>query len=146
MIKIISVGKIKKDYLNEGIKHYQKQISFKIEFIEIDDEKDINGINIEGKKILEKVNDKDFLVALAINGVMLSSEEFSNKLDLWLSSNNNITFVIGGSYGLSEEVYKRANYLLSFSKMTFPHQLMRLFLVEQIYRGLMIKINHPYHK
>ena len=146
MIKIIAVGKIKKSYLEEGIKFYQKQIPQKTEIIEIEDGKDIYSLKQEGTKILDKIDKKDFVVALAINGNELSSEELASKIELWLSKGSNIVFVIGGSHGLSQEVIERADYQLSFSKMTFPHQLMRLILMEQLFRAFSILANHPYHK
>ncbi len=147
MIKMIVVGKLNQKYLNEGILYYQKQIQTKLEWIEISDEKDISGIDIEGQKILSKIKDQDFVVALVILGMEMSSEEFSKLLDQKLTYHQgDVVFIIGGSYGLSSDVMKRANLYLSFGKMTYPHQLMRLILIEQIYRGLMILKNHPYHK
>ncbi len=147
MIKMIVVGKLNQKYLNEGILYYQKQIQTKLEWIEISDEKDMSGIDIEGQKILSKIKDQDFVVALVILGMEMSSEEFSKLLDQKLTYHQgDVVFIIGGSYGLSSDVMKRANLYLSFGKMTYPHQLMRLILIEQIYRGLMILKNHPYHK
>lgn len=147
MIKMIVVGKLNQKYLNEGILYYLKQIQTKLEWIEISDEKDISGIDIEGQKILSKIKDQDFVVALVILGMEMSSEEFSKLLDQKLTYHQgDVVFIIGGSYGLSSDVMKRANLYLSFGKMTYPHQLMRLILIEQIYRGLMILKNHPYHK
>ena len=101
----------------------------------------------EGKKILSKIKDTSYVIALAIDGKNLSSEELADKMsDLAVRGNSNITFVIGGSLGLSDEVLDRADYKLSFSKMTFPHQLMRLILLEQVYRAYRINNNEPYHK
>ena len=145
-MKIIAVGKIKKAYLKEGIDFYVKQIPYKIDIIEIEDEKDEFGIKQEGLKILDKIDKKDFVVSLVIKGKELSSEGLAKNLDLWLSQNSNIVFIIGGSHGLSDEVLNRSDYQLSFSKMTFPHQLMRLILVEQLFRACSINLNHPYHK
>ncbi|MDO9628373.1 MAG: 23S rRNA (pseudouridine(1915)-N(3))-methyltransferase RlmH [Acholeplasmataceae bacterium] len=147
MIKIIVVGKLNQKYLEEGILYYQKQIPVKIEFIEVQDESTIQGVDIEGSKILSKIKDSDYVVSLAILGKMTSSEGFSEMLDqISTYQQGDLVFVIGGSYGLSNDVLKRSNKEISFSKMTFPHQLMRLILIEQIYRGFMILKNHPYHK
>jgi 23S rRNA (pseudouridine1915-N3)-methyltransferase len=147
MIKIIVVGKLNQKYLEEGISYYQKQIPTKIEFIEVPDESTIQGVDIEGQKILSKIKDSDYVICLAIKGQMLTSEGFSEMLDqISTYQQGDLVFVIGGSYGLSNDVLKRSNKQISFSKMTFPHQLMRLILIEQIYRGFMILKNHPYHK
>ena len=147
MIKIIVVGKLNQKYLEEGISYYQKQIPVKVEFIEVLDESTIQGIDIEGTRILSKIKDSDYVVSLAILGKMLSSEGFSDMLDqISTYQQGDLIFVIGGSYGLSSDVLKRSNQQISFSKMTFPHQVMRLILIEQIYRGFMILKNHPYHK
>lgn len=146
MIKIITVGKIKSKELNSMINYYSKQIPRKIEFIEIKDEPNIQGINKEGESILKKIKHDDFVITLEINGKSLSSEQFSEQINLWELSNNDIIFIIGGSYGISEKVKNRSNYQLSFSQMTFPHQLMKLILIEQIYRAYAIMNNHPYHK
>ena len=106
-----------------------------------------SDLPIEEKRILSRIGTNDFVVGLAIKGDMLSSEQFADKLDHWMTyEKKDITFIIGGSYGFTESIYNRCNYLLSFSKMTFPHQLMRLVLVEQIYRGFQILKGHPYHK
>ncbi|HHT98503.1 MAG TPA: 23S rRNA (pseudouridine(1915)-N(3))-methyltransferase RlmH [Acholeplasma sp.] len=147
MIKIIVVGKIGKKYLTEAIEHYLKQMPIKVEVIELKDEKDITGMQIEGKKILDKIQPDHYVIPLVIEGKMLDSIEFSKKIDdVFTLYNKTITFVIGGSFGLSDDVKKRGDFHLSLSKMTLPHQLARLFLIEQIYRALMIKNNHPYHK
>jgi len=147
MIKIITVGRVKSKNLQELIKYYQKQIPRKTEIITIKDEPTINTINKEGEAILKHIKDDEYVIALAILGNNLSSEELASMFQkLEVSSNNKITFVIGGSYGLTDDVINRANYLLSFSKMTFPHQLMQLILMEQIYRSFTIMNNHPYHK
>ena len=101
----------------------------------------------EGKKILSKIKNNSYVIALAIDGKNLSSEELADTMSkLAVRGNSHITFVIGGSLGLSDEVLKRADYKLSFSKMTFPHQLMRLILLEQVYRAFRINNNEPYHK
>lgn len=147
MIKIISVGKLTQKYLLDGISYYQKQIPVKIEFIEVTDEKTISGLEIEKMRILSKLKDSDYIIALAIQGKMVDSYEFSNIIDQIMTyEQKDIVFIIGGSYGLSEEILIKANQKISFSKMTFPHQLMKLILIEQIYRGYMILKNHPYHK
>ncbi|MCR3906049.1 MAG: 23S rRNA (pseudouridine(1915)-N(3))-methyltransferase RlmH [Tenericutes bacterium] len=147
MIKIIVVGKLNQKYLNQGIQYYEKQIPSKIDFIEVSDESTEQGITIEGERILSKVKDSDYVIALAINGKMMDSVDFSKLLDQNLTYHQgDMVFIIGGSYGLSEEVMSRANQKISFSKLTFPHQLMRLILIEQIYRGFMILKHHPYHK
>ena len=145
-MKIICVGKIKKSYLDDGIKYYQKQIPQKLEIIEVEDGKDITDLSQEGIRILSKLEKKDFVISLVIKGNELSSEELAQKIESWLGLGSNIVFVIGGSHGLSSDVINRSNYQLSFSKMTFPHQLMRLILVEQLFRAFSIINNHPYHK
>lgn len=157
-IKIISVGKIKEKYLINGINEYLKRLTpyAKMEIVEISDEKasenlsqmQLNQIkNTEGGKILSKVSDEDYVIALAIEGKQKSSEELANFIKQHMIYNGrNIDFIIGGSNGLSEAVIKRANELLSFSKFTFPHQMMRFILLEQIYRSYKIIKNEPYHK
>lgn len=148
MIKIICVGKVKERFFNEAIKEYQKRIVkyTKLEIIEVPDfNYDVlKTINEEGKKILSKINDKDFVVTLEIAGKKLSSIELSQFIDKNISKN--ITFVIGGSNGLSLDVIKRSNYSLSFSDLTFPHQLFRVMLLEQIYRSFKIINKESYHK
>ncbi len=147
MIKIIVVGKLNQKYLSTGIDYYQKQIPIKIEWIEVPDEANKDGIHIEGERILSKIKDSDVVIALAILGKNHSSESFAELIDQKTTYHpGDLVFVIGGSYGLSDAVLSRANEQISFSKMTFPHQLMRLILIEQIYRGFMILKNHPYHK
>ncbi len=147
MIKIITVGKINQKGIEENIKYYLKQCPVKIEIIEVLDEPSKQGKMVEGERILSKIKDGDDVILLAILGNTYTSEEFAKMLDTKMTYNTkDIVFIIGGSYGVSDDVYKRANSQISFSKMTFPHQLMRLILVEQIYRGLMILHNHPYHK
>ena len=147
MIKIVVVGKLNQKYLETGIEYYQKQISSKIEFVEVSDEASIQGMELEGERILGKIKDTDYVIALAIEGKMVDSVEFSKLLDhITTYQSGDLIFVIGGSFGLSDSVMKRANQKLSFSKMTFPHQMMRLILIEQIYRAFTILKNHPYHK
>ena len=157
-ISIISVGKIKEKYLKLGIEEFSKRLSkyCKLDIIEVNDEKAPENLsskemNIvkdkEGKSILSKIKQTQYVVALAIDGDKLSSEKFAKKLDkLSLEGNSHICFVIGGSLGLSDEVLSRADMKMSFSDMTFPHQMMRLILLEQIYRWFRINNHEPYHK
>ncbi len=148
MIKIICVGKIKERYFIDAIAEYKKRLSkyTKLEIIELPDYNydALKTINEEGKNILSKISDKDFVVTLDINGKQMDSLSLSRFIDNNISKN--ITFVIGGSYGLSDEVLKRSNYSLSFSNMTFPHQLFRVILLEQVYRSFKIINNESYHK
>lgn len=156
-ITIISVGKIKEKYLVEGIKEYSKRLSkyTKLEIIEVPDEhapenlskKELDIIkDKEGLKIDSRIKDS-YIIALAIKGTMFTSEELANKIeDIKTYNSSHITFIIGGSLGLSNSILKKANLKMSFSKMTFPHQLMRLILLEQIYRSFRINNNEPYHK
>lgn len=157
-ITVIGVGKIKEKYLKLGIDEFSKRLSkyCKLDIVELDDEKAPEKLSEkemimvkdkEGKRILSKIKDNSYVIALAIDGKNLSSEELADKIsNLAVRGNSSITFVIGGSLGLSDEVMKRADYKLSFSKMTFPHQLMRLILLEQVYRAFRINNNEPYHK
>ncbi len=151
MIKIITVGSIKEKYLKDAIDEYKKRLSKynNIDIIELKDEGKVEeekAKEIEGEKILNKVQDKDYVITLEIEGKELTSPELANKINNILIENSNITFIIGGSYGLSDKVKERANYHLSFSKMTFPHQLFRVLLLEQIYRSYKIINNESYHK
>jgi len=157
-ISIITVGKLKEKYLKQGIAEYTKRLSAyaKVEEIELADEKAPENLSEndmlivkqkEGERILAKISPDTHVIALAIEGSMKTSEQLAANLDrLATYGKSKIAFVIGGSLGLSEDVMKRANETLSFSKMTFPHQLMRLILVEQIYRAFRINRNEPYHK
>jgi len=157
-IRIIAVGKIKEKYIQEGIKEYSKRLSryCTLEVIEIDDEKAPENLSDkemdivkqkEGERILAKVPQNSFLISLVIEGKQLSSEELAEKIEtLMIDGTSDICFVIGGSLGLSDEVVSRSNFKLSFSKMTFPHQLMRMILLEQVYRGWRIIKGEPYHK
>ncbi len=157
-ISIVTVGKLKEKYLKQGIEEYTKRLSSyaKIDIIELADEKAPEHLSEtdmlivkqrEGERILAKISPDTHVIALAIEGNMKSSEQLAENLDrLATYGKSKVAFVIGGSLGLSEEVMKRANETLSFSKMTFPHQLMRLILVEQIYRAFRINRNEPYHK
>ncbi len=157
-ISIVTVGKLKEKYLKQGIEEYLKRLGSyaKVEVFEVPDEKapeelsDTEMVQVkqkEGERILSKIGQDTYVIALAINGKLKSSEELADSLDkLATYGKSKIAFVIGGSLGLSDEILKRADEQLSFSKMTFPHQLMRLILVEQIYRAFRINRNEPYHK
>lgn len=157
-IRIVAVGKIKEKYMQEGIKEFTKRLSryCSLDIVEIDDEKAPENLSEkemdivrkkEGERILAKIPQSSFIISLEIMGKQLSSEDLSKKIeDLMINGTNDITFLIGGSLGLSEEVRNRSNFKLSFSKMTFPHQLMRLILLEQVYRGWRIMKREPYHK
>ena len=157
-IRIVTVGKIKEKYLNDGIAEYAKRLSryCKLNFIQVPDEKTpdkaSDGVNrqikeTEGNRLLSHIREQDYVIALAIEGKMLDSVELSDLIaKLGVQGKSSIAFVIGGSLGLSDAVLKRADYKLSFSKMTFPHQLMQMILLEQIYRGYRIMNHEPYHK
>lgn len=157
-ISIITVGKLKEKYLKQGIAEYTKRLQAyaKIEIIELADEKAPENLSEqdmkiikdkEGERILSKINSDAHVIALAIEGKMKTSEELADTIDkLATYGKSKVCFVIGGSLGLSDAVMQRANEKLSFSKMTFPHQLMRLLLVEQIYRAFRIVRGEPYHK
>lgn len=157
-ITLITVGKIKEKYLRDAIAEYSKRLSryCKLEIIEITDEKtpdhasDVveNTIrNKEAERIMKYVKEDTYVITLEINGKLLSSEELSAKINqLGIQGTSHITFIIGGSIGLGKEVLARSNYALSFSRMTFPHQLMRVILLEQIYRSYRIINGEPYHK
>lgn len=151
MIKIICVGKIKEDYLNKGIDEYKKRISkyHNIEIYELQDEglrDKQTTIKKEKEKILKIINSKDYLIVLDINGKEMNSIQLATKIDEIFISNSNITFIIGGSYGIDDSIKDLANLKLSFSKLTFPHQLFRIILLEQIYRAFKINNNEEYHK
>lgn len=157
-IKIVTVGKLKEKYLKDGITEYSKRLSrfANLEMIELADEKTPDRasdsenqkiLELEGTRILSKIGDRDFVIVLAIEGKTLSSEEFSKQLEQApINGFSTLTFVIGGSLGLSPQVKKRANLSISFGRLTLPHQLMRLVLVEQIYRSFTIQQGSPYHK
>ncbi len=157
-ITILTVGKIKEKYLRDGIAEYAKRLGryCKLEIIEVADEKTPDNASLaqeqqikelEGKRLLRYIKDGDYVTALAINGKMLDSVELSRELDhLAVQGQSSLIYVIGGSLGLSEEVLSRADYKLSFSRMTFPHQLMRMILLEQLYRSFRISKGEPYHK
>ena len=157
-IRIITVGKIKEKYLSDGIAEYAKRLSryCKLTFCQVADEKTPDkaseALNVqikdtEGERLMKHIREQDYVIALAIDGKMLDSVELLKRLKNWgVSGISSIAFVIGGSLGLSDRVLKRADYKLSFSKMTFPHQLMQMILLEQIYRSYRIMNHEPYHK
>ncbi|MEG1287465.1 MAG: 23S rRNA (pseudouridine(1915)-N(3))-methyltransferase RlmH [Clostridium sp.] len=157
-ITLITVGKLKEKYLKQAIDEYAKRLSryCKLDIIELQDEKtpdnasDKEEIQIkekEGRAILSKIKDNSYVVAMDLKGKQLTSEELSSFVEkCGVTGNSNIVFVIGGSLGLSDEVIRRADYKLCFSKMTFPHQLFRVMLLEQVYRAFRIMKNEPYHK
>lgn len=157
-ITICCVGKIKEKFYSQAIEEYSKRLSkyCKLEIKEAADEKTPDSASDtvnrmikekEGDRLLSFIKDDSYVIALAIDGKMLDSVELSEKIDnLMLSGKSDIVFVIGGSLGLDKRVLDRADYKLSFSKMTFPHQLMRVILLEQIYRAYRIMKNEPYHK
>ncbi len=157
-ITLLTVGKLKEKYLRDGIAEYSKRLGkyCRLEIIETADERTPEGASraieaqikkTEGERLLRCIRDADYVIALAIDGKMLDSVELAEKLEsLGVQGESSLVFVIGGSLGLSDEVLRRADYRLSFSKLTFPHQLMRLILLEQIYRGFRIQRGEPYHK
>lgn len=157
-ITIVSVGKIKEKYLRDAIVEYSKRLGryCRLELVEVADEKTPDRASKaveeqirqkEGERIARYLREEAYVIALAIQGKMLSSEEFAEKIgNLGIQGQSHIVFVIGGSIGLDEKILQRADYQLSFSKMTFPHQLMRVILLEQIYRGYRILAGEPYHK
>jgi len=157
-ITLITVGKIKEKYFTDAIAEYTKRLTkyCQLKQIEVADEKapeTLSGKEMEqikdkeGARILEKIKDNQYVISLEINGTQLTSEGLSEKLDgLGVSGQSDLVFIIGGSLGLSEAIIKRSNFALSFSKMTFPHQLMKVVLLEQIYRAYRISKGEPYHK
>ncbi len=156
-VKIITIGTIKESFLREGIKEFNKrikpyanirEIELKESLIKDDTLGNINhALEDEGNRILDKLDSKDFVIVLDIKGKQYDSEEFSNILeDLKIQGYNDFAFVIGSSYGLAPKIKTRANLKLSFSKLTFPHQLMKLILFEQLYRWIKISRKEPYHK
>ena len=151
MIKIICVGKIKEKFFKEAINEYSKRLTkyTKLEIIEVDDinSDDINQIlSKERDLILKHLNQKDYVITLEIEGKEFTSPDLAQKLDNIFTINSNITFIIGGSYGLHNDIKDKSNLKLSFSKLTFPHQLFRVILLEQIYRSFKILNNESYHK
>jgi len=151
MIRIICVGKVKESYFRDAIDEYKKRLSkyTDIEIIEVPDD-GISDIKIlikkESEKIIKYINPKDYIVTAEIEGKELTSPELAQKINSIFNTNSNITFIIGGSYGLSDEIKKLSNFKLSFSKLTFPHQLFRVIILEQIYRAFKINNNESYHK
>ena len=145
MIKILCVGKIKENYLKEMVEDYKKRISkyHKIEIIEVKDE---DNLEKEKEHLLPFISSRDYVITLEILGSVMSSEDLAKKIDELFLNYSTITFVIGSSLGLHEDVKKRANLALSFSKFTFPHGLFRGILLEQIYRSFKILNNESYHK
>ena len=156
--QIITVGKLKEKYLKDGIAEYLKRLQryATVEIVEVADEQTPDGASEaeelqikakEGQRIQKYIKDDTYLIALAIEGTMFTSEQLTEKIEqLGLAGKSHITLVIGGSLGLDAGILKRADLLLSFSKLTFPHQLMRLILVEQLYRSYRIIKGEPYHK
>ena len=145
MIKIICLGKLKERYLKEAVEEYTKRISkySKIEIIELPDLDDLN----KEKELIEKhIGNKEYVITLEIEGNSISSEEFASKIDSIYNTNSTITLIIGSSTGLHDDIKNKSNYKLSFSKLTFPHQLFRVILLEQIYRTFKINNNETYHK
>lgn len=157
-IDIIVIGDVKEKYLRDAIAEYEKRLkpyanltTYELKEARLSanpSEKDIEqALEIEGQEILGKINPRAYVCALCVEGKQLSSEDLSARMDsITVDGYNDLVFIIGGSNGLSPEVKKRANLKLSFSKMTFPHQLMRVILLEQIYRGFRILRGEPYHK
>lgn len=157
-ITVIAVGKIKEKFYTDAIAEYSKRLSryCRLEIIQVADEKTPDGASEaqerqikekEGSRILAQIKDGAYVIALAVQGTMLSSEQLAGKMNrLGVDGQSQIVLIIGGSLGLSDEVLKRADYHLSFSPMTFPHQLMRVILLEQIYRSYRIISGEPYHK
>ncbi len=151
MIKIIVVGSLKEQYLKDATIEYIKRLQkyTEIDLIEVKEEGLLppqQAMKKEAEKIKKHLSEKDYLITLEIEGKELTSEEFSKKIEDMMINSSNITFLIGGSYGIDENLKKEAKYHLSFSKMTFPHQLFRVLLLEQIYRAFKIMNNESYHK
>lgn len=157
-ITVVAVGKIKEKFFADAVSEYRKRLGryCKLEILQVADEKTPDGAgealekqikDREGERILSHIRDGEYVFALAIEGKMMSSEEMAQKMErLGVEGRSQVVFVIGGSLGLSEAVLRRADEHLSFSKMTFPHQLMRVILLEQIYRCYRIMTGGPYHK
>lgn len=157
-VRIITVGKLKEKYWREAIKEYVKRLTAftRIEIVEVAEERlpdqpstaEIENCKIkEGERIKKHLSPSFFVIPLAIEGKMVSSEDLAKKIDNWtLEGKSQLAFIIGGSYGISQEILKKGDYLLSFSPMTFPHQMMRVILLEQVYRAFKIIRNEPYHK
>ena len=151
MIKIITVGSLKEKYLKDAIEEYSKRLKkyTNLEIIEVKDEGLVNeqkAIELEAEKIKKYISERDYIITLEIEGKEYTSTEFAKKIEQIQIENSNIVFIIGGSYGISEDIKEKARLHLSFSKMTFPHQLFRVMLLEQIYRAYKIMNNEKYHK
>lgn len=156
-INLICVGKLKEGYLKEAVEEYSKRLKkyCNLNIIEINDEQLPSKINDsiidqvkekECKKIIENIRNDSYVIPLDLRGKQFTSEEFSSKIDnIQIQGYSNITFIIGGTLGLTNELLNRANECICFSKMTFPHQLIRIFLLEQIFRGFKITKNETYH-
>ena len=144
MIKIICVGKLKEKYLVDGVNDYLNRIKkyHKIEIIQLND----SNINDEGNEILKHIDKKEYLICMDINGKMMCSESFASMIDSTFITNSCITFIIGGSDGIRDDIKNMCNFRLSFSSLTFPHGLFRLVLLEQIYRSFKINNHESYHK
>ena len=157
-ITIVSVGKLKEKYLKQGIAEYVKRLGpyAKVDVVEVPDEKAPENLSEaqmvevkqkEGERILSKISQDTYVITLEIEGKQLTSEQLASRFDnLMTYGSSKIVFIIGGSLGISSQVQERSDYALSFSKMTFPHQMMRLMLLEQVYRSFKILKNEPYHK
>ncbi|MFV0288012.1 MAG: 23S rRNA (pseudouridine(1915)-N(3))-methyltransferase RlmH [Mycoplasmatales bacterium] len=152
-IDLITVGQVKEKYLVQAVQEYTKRLSkfCKLTTIEVKDESNKltkeEVLKKEALKINEKIKEKTFLIVLAIEGKQVTSEQFSELLDdLKLRGNSHVTFLIGGSYGIDKQIKAKANLLLSFSNLTFPHQLFKVLVLEQIYRAFKISYNEQYHK
>lgn len=151
MIKIICIGKIKESYIKDAVKDYQKRIEkyINLEILELQDEKTDDrkiALRKEKERILKVLNPKDYIITLEVEKDEYTSNELAQKIDRLFINNSNIVFIIGGSYGLDEDIKRIANESLSFSKLTFPHQLFRVILLEQLYRCFKINNNEEYHK
>lgn len=147
-IKIICIGKLKEKYWTGAVAEYSKRLTryCSLEILELK-ESPSDDVDFEGDEILGKIKKDDYVITLEIKGKLLTSEELATKIDkLGIDGKSNVAFIIGGSNGLSQKVMERSNFALSFSKMTFPHQMMRVFLLEQIYRSFKINRNENYHK
>lgn len=157
-VKVIAVGKLKEKYLKKGIEEYAKRLGAytKFEIVEVADEEAPENLSqaemdqvkaLEGDRILQKLSSQEVIFALDLNGKQMTSEDFAQTLeDKMTYGQSKLTFIIGGSLGLSQEVLDRAQHRLSFGPMTFPHQVMRLIIAEQVYRAFRIIRNEPYHK
>lgn len=151
MIKLICVGKVKEKFFEEAVKEYQKRLSryIKLEIIEVEDIKGDNPNIImekESELINKYISPKDYVITLEIDSKEFTSEEFSKKIETLQIENSNITFIIGGSYGIANSIKQRSNQSISFSKLTFPHPLFRIIFLEQLYRAYKIMNNETYHK